>query len=135
MPRQSLAMSWEFAECNPFGKSSGSFKTCLNSVTNFLDNATLDTKGESLNRDICLFEQSNEQFIISTDPPYFDAIGFADLSDFFYVWQRSSLKHIYKSLYSFISTPKDSEIVSNIKRHGGKSESSDFFMNKMSLAQ
>ena len=134
MPRQSLAMSWEFAECNPFGKSSGSFKTCLNSVTNFLDNATLDTKGESLNRDICLFEESNEQFIISTDPPYFDAIGFADLSDFFYVWQRSSLKHIYKSLYSFISTPKDSEIVSNIKRHGGKSESSDFFMNKMSLA-
>jgi putative DNA methylase len=72
--------------------------------------------------------------IISTDPPYFDAVGFADLSDFFYVWQRRVAGNIYPDLFSTVATPKSSEIVSVAARHGGKSSASEHFVDLMTMA-
>lgn len=66
-------------------------------------------------------------FVISTDPPYYDNIGYSDLSDFFYVWLRRSLKDIHPSLFSTMLVPKAEELVANQYRHGGKDGARDFF--------
>jgi putative DNA methylase len=72
--------------------------------------------------------------VISCDPPYYDNIGYADLSDFFYVWLRKSLKPIFPSLLSTLAVPKDEELVATPYRHGGKKEAETFFLEGMSRA-
>ena len=72
--------------------------------------------------------------VISTDPPYYDNIGYADLSDYFYIWMRRSLKSIYPTLFSTIAVPKAEEIIANPYRHGGKKAAEAFFMEGMTQA-
>jgi putative DNA methylase len=134
MPRQALSMSWEFAECNTFGKSSGDIRTCIKAISSCLENVTVDTPGSAIQQNACEIPLDFPSSVISTDPPYFDAVGFADLSDYFYVWQRRTLGEIYPSLYATLSTPKASEIVSVAARHGGKDKASEHFVNQMTAA-
>jgi putative DNA methylase len=72
--------------------------------------------------------------VVSTDPPYYDNIGYADLSDFFYVWLRRALKPIFPGLFATLAVPKAEELVATPSRHGGKSKAEAFFLDGMTRA-
>ncbi|WLB66004.1 DUF1156 domain-containing protein [Bradyrhizobium japonicum] len=131
MPRQALAMTWDFAECNPFGKSSGDILTCASSIANYLDVATPNGPANAKQQDAQKFSAENGAAIISTDPPYYDNIAYAELSDYFYVWMRRSLRSIFPSLFATVSTPKADELVATPYRHGGKEPAEAFFLAGM----
>lgn len=123
--RQAIPMTWDFAESNPWGGSGGDFGEDLQWVSRVLDNCHAESPGFA--------HQANAQAIsfdgmlISTDPPYYDNIGYADLSDYFYVWLRRSLQPIYPGLLSTMLVPKKEELVANPYRHGGKEGAHEFF--------
>lgn len=134
MPRQALAMTWDFAECNPLGKSSGDVMTCANAVCNYLDVATPFAKAIVNQLDAGAIANNGTKFLFSTDPPYYDNIGYADLSDYFYVWLRRNLRQIYPTLFSTIAAPKAQELVATPYRHGGKENAEEFFLDGMTRA-
>ena len=134
MPRQALAMTWDFAECNPFGKSSGDVLTCANSVANYLDVATPSAKAYAEQCDAQTASMPTKKFVFSTDPPYYDNIGYADLSDFFYVWLRRSIRPIFPELFSTLAVPKSEELVATPYRHGSKEKAEVFFLDGMTEA-
>jgi putative DNA methylase len=133
MPRQALAMTWDFAECNPLGKSSGDIRTCSNSVSNYLDVATPFAEASARQCD-AQTATGGKGFVFSTDPPYYDNIGYGDLSDFFYVWLRRALKPIFPDLFATLAVPKAEELVATPYRHGGKEKAEEFFLEGMTLA-
>lgn len=135
MPRQALAMTWDFAEGNPFGKSSGDINTCTNAVANYLEVATPNGSGHAEQADAQSGLVGDVSFVISTDPPYYDNVPYADLSDFFYLWLRRSLKPIFPHLFSTLTVPKTEELVAFAHRHvGGKSGAEVFFIDGMRRA-
>lgn len=132
MPQQALMMSWDFAEGNPFGKSSADATTCVRSIANYLDLAAPNGDIVVYQRDARTSRGSRAKTVVSTDPPYYDNIGYADLSDFFYVWLRHSLKPVFPDLFATVSTPKADELVATPARHGGKENAEAFFLAGMS---
>ena len=76
----------------------------------------------------------HRDFVIATDPPYYDNIGYAELSDFFYVWLRRSLKDVWPKLFATVLVPKARELVATPYRHGGKEAAERFFMEGMKKA-
>ncbi len=134
MPRQVLAMTWDFAECNPLGKSSGDVLTCTNSVSNYLDVATPCANGIATQCDAQTALAGGKNFVFSTDPPYYDNISYADLSDFFYVWLRRSLRPVFPDLFATLAVPKAEELVASPHRHGGKEKAEEFFLDGMTKA-
>lgn len=122
--RQALPMTWDFAEGNPFGPSSGTLDIMLKAVGKSLDAlpaqhlAGLVAQADATTR-------SYDNYVINTDPPYYDNIGYADLSDFFYVWLRRSLRDIYPEVMSTILTPKEPELIASPYRHGGSWEKAE----------
>src|SRR5690625_5252826 len=110
--RQALPMVWDFAEANPFSASCGNWEgACLAWVGKALDALPLNGKGCAFQDDAATQVISADK-VISTDPPYYDNIGYADLSDFFYVWLRRSLRSTYHLLFSTLAVPKAEELVS-----------------------
>lgn len=134
MPRQVLAMTWDFAECNPLGKSSGDVLTCTNSVSNYLEVATPFANGTATQCDAQTALAGGESLVFSTDPPYYDNISYADLSDFFYVWLRRALKPVFPDLFATLTVPKADELVASPNRHGGKEKAEAFFLEGMTKA-
>lgn len=134
MPRQVLAMTWDFAECNPLGKSSGDILTCTNSVSNYLDVATPSANARAIQHDAQSLLPGVKTLILSTDPPYYDNISYADLSDFFYVWLRRSLKPVFPELFATLAVPKAEELVASPHRHGGTDKAETFFLHGMTKA-
>jgi putative DNA methylase len=135
MPRQGLAMVWDFAEGNPFGKSSGDVMTCSSSVSNYLDVATPFAAAFTTQADAQGAASGGQSFFLfSTDPPYYDNIGYADLSDFFYVWLRRSLRPIFPDLFETLAVPKAEELVATPYRHGSKEQAETFFLDGMTKA-
>ena len=132
MPQQALAMSWDFAEGNPFGKSSTEFMTCMKSVRDCLLALNGGGAGTAIQHDARSGLASNAPCVVSTDPPYFDNVPYADLSDFFYVWLRRSMREIFPSLFSTIASPKTGELVAFAHRHDeGKQGATEFFLQGM----
>jgi putative DNA methylase len=130
--RQALPMTWDFAEVNPFSSQSGSFGNSIDYTVKGI--STVSTlPGQCLQRDAASQDLSNSK-VVSTDPPYYDNIPYADLSDFFYVWLRRSLKDIYPELFATLSTPKAEELVANPYRLGSKAKAEVFFLEGMSKA-
>ena len=123
--RQALPMAWDFAEGNPFASSSGSFSIMLKAVSEAVSRAPANVMARVLQADAA--SRDFQDAVISTDPPYYDNIGYSDLSDFFYVWLRRSLKDVYPSLFSTMLVPKTEELVANPYRHGGRDGARDFF--------
>ncbi|MDZ8089126.1 MAG: DUF1156 domain-containing protein [Nostoc sp. DedQUE12b] len=126
--RQTLPMTWDFPEVNPFAGAAGDFGETTQSMSKSI--ASLPAKGKSsvLQKDACAENTFINPIVISTDPPYFDNIGYADLSDFFYVWLRSSLGKIYPEILSTLQTPKAQELVATPYRFGGdKKKAQEFF--------
>jgi putative DNA methylase len=124
--RQALPMSWDFAEGNAFGPSSGTFDILLEAIVRTIE--ILPAIGKS---QVTQDSSGNATFgskTLSTDPPYYDNIGYADLADFFYVWLRRSLRSIHPELLSTMLTPKAEELVATPYRFGGdKAAAKRFF--------
>lgn len=131
--RQAIPMVWDFAESNPLSESSGNFEGGIKSISSGLISVSTTTQGTSIQADSQTQIESYGK-IISTDPPYYDNIGYADLSDFFYVWLRKSLKPIFPGLYATVAVPKAEELVATPYRHGGKAEAEAFFLDGMTRA-
>jgi putative DNA methylase len=133
--RQAIAMSWDFVEANPFSNSSGNWDaTALEWISKVISNAFAGGDGFVTQ----VVAQNNNYSvgpaIISTDPPYYDNIGYADLSDYFYVWHRKALSTIWPDLYRRLTTPKNEELIASPSRHGGRENAEAFFMQGMKLA-
>lgn len=124
--RQAIPMSWDHAEANPFAGSTGDFRKSVTRVSEVLmrlhEGASVGVVKQSDAASRCYMNS-----VISTDPPYYDNIGYSDLSDFFYVWLRRSLKDVHPSLFSTMLVPKAEELVANQYRHGGRDGAKDFF--------
>jgi putative DNA methylase len=126
--RQALPMTWDFAEGNPFSESSGNWNKNLEWVTLVIEKLPHGKSGAVKQLDATAAINGVESPMISTDPPYYDNIGYADLSDFFYVWLRRSLKDVYPSLFATALTPKAQELIASPYRHDGdKRKAQEFF--------
>lgn len=134
MPKQAIQMSWDYAEGSPLASSSSGFTDCVGVVARVvevaLNNRSLGHALQSSAANPSL-PASLMNVAVSTDPPYFDNIGYADLSDFLYVWLRRSLKAVFPSIFATVAVPKAEELVASSYRHGGKKNAEDFFMHGM----
>jgi putative DNA methylase len=131
--RQAIPMSWDFAEANPMCQSSGNWMAMIDWSWKALAHTPANRSGFALQSD-AQNQSISAGKVISTDPPYYDNIGYADLSDFFYVWLRKSLRPIYPNLYATLAVPKAEELVATPYRHGGKTEAEAFFLEGMTQA-
>lgn len=132
--RQALSMVWDFVEGNPFGTSTGNLLNAFDWVAKVIETSlTSGGLGSSVMADAQTQSISAGKFI-STDPPYYDNIGYADLSDFFYMWLRRSLREIVPELFSTLAVPKAEELVATPHRHGGKAAAERFFLDGMTAA-
>lgn len=124
--RQGIAMSWDFAEVNPFSSSAGCFDNMLGWVTNCLE--MLPAEGEAyVNQKNAQDDTGLRNIMVSTDPPYYDNICYSDLSDYFYVWMRTVLGDIYPTLFNTMLVPKADELIVNPYRFDGDSKKAKEF--------
>lgn len=131
--RQALPMSWDFAEANPFSGQSGSWDNSLEYSSKGVVVTKEHAHGEASQAD-AQSQTISANKVISTDPPYYDNIGYADLSDFFYVWLRRSLRPIFPNLYATLAVPKAEELIATPYRHGSKQAAETFFLDGMTAA-
>lgn len=135
MPKQAIQMSWDYAEGSPFGDSSSGFVACVQVVAKVISTSLTGGFGmaSQLNvRDVLLAKDGGA--VVSTDPPYYDNISYADLSDFFYVWLRRTLKSVHPDLFATLAVPKSEELVATPYRHGSKEDAEAFFLEGMTQA-
>jgi len=131
--KQSMPMTWDFAEGSPFGKSSSGFSEAVKVIANVMDLLPAGPWGTAVQADAQDQGLSRGRFV-STDPPYYDNIGYADLSDFFYCWLRRSLRNRFPELLATIAVPKAEELVATPYRHGTKEKAESFFLDGMTRA-
>lgn len=132
--RNALPMTWDYPEANPFSNGSGSWsQTCVDWIARYLRGAGCYATGSAEQADAQSQETSLHR-VVSTDPPYYDNIGYADLSDYFYVWLRRSLRSVFPQLLATITVPKAEELVATPDRHGGRSSAEQFFLTGMTSA-
>ena len=132
--RQAISMTWDYAEGNPFSGFSGSWLVTLDWITRVLSpTGNCEYAGQAFQCDAASGTLSGGK-VVSADPPYYDNIGYADLSDFFYVWLRRSLKPMFSDLFATVTTPKAEELVATPDRHGGKEKAEAFFLDGMTQA-
>lgn len=130
--RQAIPMAWDFPEVNPFGGAAGDFGATTASVGKTISNAS-DRPAQVSQADAQTQELSTSK-IVSTDPPYYDNVGYADLSDFFYVWLRRSLQPVFPNLFATLAVPKTEELIATPYRHGSKEQAEAFFLDGMTQA-
>lgn len=123
--KQAIPMVWDFAETNIFSSSSGNYLGQVNWIARVIKNLPASKKATVINADAAKVDFSDK--LISTDPPYYDNIGYSDLSDYFYIWLRKSLQGTLPQLFSTMLVPKEDELVANPYRHGGKDGAKEFF--------
>lgn len=128
--RQAIPMVWDFAETNPLATTTGSWRSGYEMACN-----GLITTGEGFGQVDAIDAPKNsypaQPTIVSTDPPYYDNVGYADLSDFFYVWLRRTLRPFWPELFRRLLTPKEQELIASPYRHGGREGAEHFFMEGM----
>lgn len=130
--RQAIPMTWDFAEGNTFSSSSGCFDNSTEWVYKCLQSFPAASAGGDARQFDAQSDNGRRGLAISTDPPYYDNIGYADLSDYFYVWLRQSLRNTYPRLFSTMLVPKHEELVATPYREGrGKEGARDFFEEGM----
>ncbi|WP_295383863.1 DUF1156 domain-containing protein [uncultured Thiodictyon sp.] len=130
--RQALPMTWDFAETNPFSTAGGAFDINIQYLRKAIEGLPGFGFGNAKQEDATQVEILNR--VVSTDPPYYDNIGYADLSDFFYVWLRRALKPIFPDLFATLAVPKAEELVATPYRHGNKEKAEAFFLDGMTQA-
>ncbi len=128
--RQAIPMTWDFVEGNPFSNSTGNFIGQLGYLTRVLEISHCGVDSFVKQLDATAAINGVDHPIVSTDPPYYDNIGYADLSDFFYVWLRRSLGKIYPNLFNTLLVPKAQELVATPYRFGGDKEKARAFFEE-----
>ena len=131
--RQAIPMTWDFAETNAFSDSAGNILSGIEWSAKVLCSLPQGKDGSAAIISAQAQGISSGK-VVSSDPPYYDNIGYADLSDFFYVWLRRSLKEVYPDLFATLAVPKADELVATPSRHGGKDKAEAFFLDGMTLA-
>ncbi len=132
--RQALPMVWDYAEPNFLATATGSVYAaikCAADPVGTLPPSQARGKSDQAN---AATDHPSPLRVISTDPPYYDNIGYADLSDFFYVWLRRSLRPVFPELFGTLAVPKGDELVATPYRHGTKEAAESFFLNGMKRA-
>src|ERR1035437_2767239 len=131
--RQALPMVWDYSEANVFGEMAGDPLVSLTNMMRVVDQRQARLPG-FVRRADAQSQSLWEGAIVSTAPPYYDNIGYADLSDFFYIWLRRSLRPVFPDLFATVAVPKAEELVATPYRHGGREKAEAFFLNGMTQA-
>ncbi|PKO65370.1 MAG: hypothetical protein CVU23_07955, partial [Betaproteobacteria bacterium HGW-Betaproteobacteria-17] len=131
--RQAIPMVWDFAEGNPYSESSGSWMNNIEWGAKAVTSLPGSAHGSARQEDATSQDTSRDK-LVSTDPPYYDNIGYADLSDFFYVWLRRTLRPSFPDLFATLAVPKAEELVATPYRHGSKEKAESFFLGGMTQA-
>lgn len=127
-------MSWDFAEGNVFSSSSGNFSKQVELISRVIElNLVPIAQGVEIQSDAQTVKYPVGA-VISTDPPYYDNIGYADLSDYFFAWMKPALKSVYPEIFGVLATPKGEELIAAPYRHGGKEAAEEFFLHGMTKA-
>lgn len=133
--RQALPMTWDFPESNVFADSAICWKNAVKYAADNLEATARLSSSPGFARQLDAMQQSDSSDkIVSTDPPYYDNIGYADLSDFFYVWLRRSLRGVFPDLFATLAVPKAEELIATPYRHGSKDKAEAFFLEGMTEA-
>ncbi len=133
--RQALPMVWDHAEANPFSSSTGNWTGALDWIQRVMTNALSASHGGHATQADARTQTISQDKVVATDPPYFDNIAYADLSDFFYVWHRRALGEIFPDFFVTLAAPKAEELVAVAYRHNGsKKEAETFFLEGMTDA-
>ncbi len=133
--RQAIQMVWDYPECNPFAGAGGDWEGAFSDCAKVLAGLGSGLAGHAWQAAAQNSEGVSGMLpVVSTDPPYYDNVPYADLSDFFYVWLRHSLKPIFPSLFSTLAVPKADELVAFSYRHQDKDSAGVFFMDGMTQA-
>ncbi|EHO62176.1 DUF1156 domain-containing protein [Dialister succinatiphilus] len=128
-----MSMTWDYAEANPFSGASGSFDNMLEWVVKSIRNLPTKNAGNVEQVDAQI-DSGLRNVVISTDPPYYSNVPYADFADFFYGWMRRNLQSVYPNLFKTIQTPKNEELVADPYRQGNKLKAAEYFENGMFLA-
>ncbi len=137
--RQALPMAWDFAEANPLSEAGGGYVLTLGSLGEVLDKLVCENvpAGTVKQLDAAAIRMNHKEdtIAISSDPPYYDNIGYADLSDWFYIWLRRTLGNVWPSLFATVLTPKTQELIASSHRHAGNQQAArDFFEHGLEKA-
>ena len=130
--KQAIAMTWDYPESAVLNSVVGGFVPCADFIAKCIGKLPEHGDSHAIMQD-AVNGQLSFRKIVSTDPPYYDNIGYADLSDFFYVWLRNSLKVVFPGLFATMAVPKDKELVATPFRHGSKEKAEKFFLNGMTM--
>jgi len=122
--RQAIPMVWDFAEANILGDSVGAWQTCADYVAKCIDvlGKSCNSRGNTIQVDAAGAWNDTCELLVSTDPPYYDNIGYAALSDFFYIWLRRTIGNLYPDLFKTILVPKTPELTAAPERFDGDKE-------------
>jgi putative DNA methylase len=131
--RQAIAMTWDFAESNPFSGLTGSWDSCVEWIWKVVENFNPASFGR-VTQDDAQTVNLIDNVVISTDPPYYDNINYSELSDYFFCWLKPILKPIFPNIFSTMSAPKEEELVANPYRHSGEQNAEIFFLDGMRKA-
>ncbi|MYJ97632.1 MAG: DUF1156 domain-containing protein [Acidimicrobiaceae bacterium] len=130
--RQAIPMTWDFAEVNPFSASTGSWTSMIGWLSKAIEHIPASVaNGEAVQRDARARVLESSGTVISSDPPYYDNISYADLSDFFYVWLRQNLADVWPDECSTLLTPKAEELIANRYRAGSNDQAEEHFETGM----
>ncbi|MDP9371232.1 MAG: hypothetical protein M3Q65_01985 [Chloroflexota bacterium] len=133
--RPTLSMVWDFAESNPLGDATGNWMGAIEWIANCIKQLPAREEGAVIQRDVSALDTNQGHYLISTDPPYYDNIGYADLSDFFYIWLRRSLYRVYPDLFTTLLVPKAQELIATPYRFdGSRAQAQKFFEDGLSHA-
>ncbi len=127
--RHTLSMVWDYTEANPFSTSSGSLSNLINGL--FKVFSIFGHGSGQARQENALSVQYDGRVVLSTDPPYYDNIGYADLSDYFYVWIRRNLRGSYPDIFSTVLVPRADELIASAHRHGGSGAARERFEQGM----
>nr|WP_221211509.1 DUF1156 domain-containing protein [Sphingomonas pseudosanguinis] len=131
--RQAIPMTWDFGEANILEDVVGGFRPASAFIASCIQTFSPSDQG-IVNQHDAQTVKYPENVVISTDPPYYDNIAYADLSDFFFAWQKYNLKSVYPSIFGVLATPKSEELVATPYRHGGIQAAESFFLKGMTAA-
>ena len=126
-------MTWDFVEASPL-RAGLALSAVVKKIANSLARLPAGLAGRSYQRSCESWSPRSGCSIVATDPPYYANVGYADLSDFFYVWLRRMLKTVFPDVFATLMVPKDEELIANPFRHGGKEGANRFFLDGMTNA-
>ncbi len=134
--RQIVSMVWEFSEGNILGNSVGSWKAAIkNPLTALKSIPPLKQGGIAFQNDASQSWGKKGSYVISTDPPYFDAIGYADLSDFFYIWLRRAMRSVHEDIFSTMLVPKTTDLTRDLgRKEVKKNAATENFLTRLKTA-